>query len=76
MSLLLSLVARLLALDDAFGDSACLEQVDGQRSVVAMLHLAVENLLYNIVHNIVEKVVPRKAEEEVLYALERTNEWR
>jgi len=34
-----------------------------------MLHLTVEDLLYNIVDDVVEEVVPREAEKEVLLVL-------
>jgi hypothetical protein len=50
-----------------------LEKVDGQRSIVAVFHLAVKHLLYDVVHNVVKEVVPREAEEEVLCALAKNH---
>jgi hypothetical protein len=55
-----------LAFYNALSDAPCLKQVNGQASVIAALHKAVEHLLNNIIHDVVQKVIPRETEEEVL----------
>jgi hypothetical protein len=66
MRLLLGFVACLLAFYDLLGYTTSLEQVDGDAAVKASVHLPIEHLLDNVVHYIMKKVVPWKAEKEVL----------
>lgn len=68
--LLLSFVACLLSFYDPLGYATSFEEIDRQTAIVASVHLTIKNLLDNIVHYVVEKVVPRKAEKEVLWLLE------
>jgi hypothetical protein len=67
MRLFLGFVARLLTFYDPLGDPPCLEKVNRYRAIVASIHLSIEYLLDDVVNNIVEKVVPRKAEKEILF---------
>jgi hypothetical protein len=66
MRLFLGLVAGLLTLYNPLGYPSRLEKINCYGAVEASVHLAVEDLLNNIVHYIMKKVVPRKAEKEVL----------
>jgi hypothetical protein len=69
MRLLLSFVACLLSFYDPLSYATSFEEINRQTAVVASVHLSVKDLLDNIVYYVMKKVVPWKAEKEVLWLL-------
>ena len=53
MRLFLCLVTGLLPFDDALGDAARVEKIDGQAAVIAAVHLSIKHLLDDVIDNVV-----------------------
>ncbi len=63
---LLLFVTASLAFDNGVGDTASLEEIESEESVMTSVHRAVKHLLNDVVDHVVKEVVPREAEEEAL----------